>query len=251
MMRLDGKVALITGGASGMGASMARIFAGEGAKVVVADLLEAEGREVVADIVKANGAAIFQRLDVSSESEWRAAVDAAIAAYGRLDILVNDAGLSGSAVEDLFDTAAWDRLMAVNARGVFLGMKFAIPLMKAEGGGSIVNISSISGVTGQDYIHVAYNASKGAVRTLTKAAAVQHGRDNIRVNSIHPGLMPPMRSSKRTADPEVRARMLRQVPMGRAGRVEEVANAALFLASDEASYITGAELYVDGGYLAT
>jgi NAD(P)-dependent dehydrogenase (short-subunit alcohol dehydrogenase family) len=251
MMRLDGKVALITGGASGMGASMARIFAGEGAKVVVADLLEAEGREVVADIVKANGAALFRRLDVSSESEWKAAVDAAVAAYGRLDILVNDAGLSGSATEDLFDTAAWDQLMAVNARGVFLGMKFAIPLMKAQGGGSIVNISSISGVTGQHHIHVAYNASKGAVRTLTKVAAVQHGADNIRVNSIHPGLMPPMRSSKRTADPEVRARMLRQVPMGRAGRVEEVANAALFLASDEASYITGAELYVDGGYLAT
>jgi NAD(P)-dependent dehydrogenase (short-subunit alcohol dehydrogenase family) len=250
-MRLENKVALITGGASGMGASMARIFASEGAKVVVADLLEAEGKEVVADIVKANGAAMFQRLDVSSEAEWKAVVDAAIAAYGKLDILVNDAGLSGSAVEDLFDTEAWDRLMAVNARGVFLGMKFAIPLMKAQGGGSIVNISSISGVAGQDYIHVAYNASKGAVRTLTKAAAVQHGRDSIRVNSIHPGLMPPMRSSKRTADPEVRARMLRQVPMGRAGRVEEVANAALFLASDEASYITGAELYVDGGYLAT
>jgi NAD(P)-dependent dehydrogenase (short-subunit alcohol dehydrogenase family) len=250
-MRLDGKVALITGGASGMGASMARIFAGEGAKVVVADLLEAEGKEVVADIVKANGAAMFQRLDVSSEAEWKAVVDAAIAAYGKLDILVNDAGLSGSAVEDLFDTEAWDRLMAVNSRGVFLGMKFAIPLMKAQGGGSIVNISSISGVAGQDYIHVAYNASKGAVRTLTKAAAVQHGPDNIRVNSIHPGLMPPMRSSKRTADPEIRARMLRQVPMRRAGRVEEVANAALFLASDEASYITGAELYVDGGYLAT
>ena len=250
-MRLDGKTALITGGASGMGASMARIFAGEGAKVVVADMLEKEGREVVADIVKANGAAMFHRLDVSSEAEWKATVDAAIAAYGRLDILVNDAGLSGSAVEDLFDTAAWDQLMAVNARGVFLGMKFAIPLMKAQGGGAIVNVSSISGVTGQHHIHVAYNASKGAVRTLTKAAAVQHGRDNIRVNSIHPGLMPPMRSSKRTADPEVRARMLRQVPMGRAGRVEEVANAALFLASDEASYITGAELYVDGGYLAT
>ncbi len=250
-MRLDGKVALITGGASGMGASMARIFAGEGAKVVVADMLESEGKAVVADIVKANGAAMFHRLDVTSETEWKAAVDAAVAAYGRLDILVNDAGLSGSAVEDLFDTAAWDQLMAVNARGVFLGMKFAIPLMKAQGGGSIVNVSSISGVTGQHHIHVAYNASKGAVRTLTKVAAVQHGADNIRVNSIHPGLMPPMRSSKRTADPEVRARMLRQVPMGRAGRVEEVANAALFLASDEASYITGAELYVDGGYLAT
>jgi NAD(P)-dependent dehydrogenase (short-subunit alcohol dehydrogenase family) len=250
-MRLENKVALITGAASGMGASMARIFAREGAKVVVADVLEEEGKAVVAEITKANGAAIFQRLDVTSEAEWKAAVDTTVAEYGKLDILVNDAGLSGSAVEDLFDTAAWDLLMAVNARGVFLGMKFAIPIMKAAGGGSIVNISSISGITGQQQIHVAYNASKGAVRTLTKAAAVQHGADNIRVNSIHPGLMPPMRSSKRTADPEVRARMLRQVPMGRAGRPEEVANAVLFLSSDEASYVTGAELYVDGGYLAT
>jgi 3(or 17)beta-hydroxysteroid dehydrogenase len=250
-MRLEGKVALITGAASGMGASMARIFAGEGAKVVVADMLEDEGKQVVADITKANGAAVFRRLDVSSEAEWKAVVDGTLAEYGKLDILVNDAGLSGSAVEDLFDTAAWDLLMAVNARGAFLGMKFAIPIMKAAGGGSIVNISSISGITGQHQIHVAYNASKGAVRTLTKAAAVQHGADNIRVNSVHPGLMPPMRSSKRTADPEVRATMLRQVPMGRAGRPEEVANAVLFLASDEASYITGAELYVDGGYLAT
>jgi NAD(P)-dependent dehydrogenase (short-subunit alcohol dehydrogenase family) len=250
-MRLESKVALITGAASGMGASMARIFAAEGAKVMVADMLEAEGKEVVAGIVKANGAAMFLRLDVSSEAEWKAAVDATVAAYGRLDILVNNAGLSGSAVQDLYYTAAWDRLMAVNARGAFLGMKFAVPLMKAQGGGSIVNISSISGVTGQHGIHVAYNASKGAVRTLTKVAAVQHGTDNIRVNSVHPGLMPPMRSSGRTADPEVRALMLRQVPLGRAGRVEEVANAVLFLASDEASYITGAELYVDGGYLAT
>jgi 3(or 17)beta-hydroxysteroid dehydrogenase len=250
-MRLEGKVALITGAASGMGASMARIFAGEGAKVIVADMLEDEGKRVVTDITKANGAAIFRRLDVSSEAEWKATIEAALAEYGKLDILVNDAGLSGSAVADLFDTAAWDRLMAVNARGVFLGMKFAIPLLKAQGGGSIVNISSISGITGQHGVHVAYNASKGAVRTLTKVAAVQHGADNIRVNSVHPGLMPPMRSSGRTADPEVRAKMLRQVPMGRAGRVEEVANAVLFLASDEASYITGAELYVDGGYLAT
>jgi NAD(P)-dependent dehydrogenase (short-subunit alcohol dehydrogenase family) len=249
-MRLENKVALITGAASGMGASMARIFAREGAKVVVADVLDAEGREVVADVIRANGAAIFQRLDVSSEAEWKTATEATLAAYGRLDILVNDAGLSGSAVEDLFDTAAWDQLMAVNARGVFLGMKFAIPVMKRHGGGSIVNISSISGVTGQHGIHVGYNASKGAVRTLTKAAAVQHGADNIRVNSVHPGLMPPMRSSGRTADPEIRAGLLRQVPMGRAGRVEEVANAVLFLASDEASYITGAELYVDGGLLA-
>jgi len=249
-MRLDGKVALITGGASGMGASMARIFAGEGAKVVVADMLEEEGRKIVGEITRANGAAIFQRLDVSSEAEWQDAIAATLAAYGKLDILVNDAGISGSDVEDLFDTAAWQRLMAVNATGAFLGMKFAIPVMKQAGGGSIVNISSISGVTGQRGIHVGYNASKGAVRTLTKAAAVQHGRDNIRVNSVHPGLMPPMRTSGRTADPAVRAKMLEGVPLRRAGRVEEVANALLFLASDEASYITGAELYVDGGFLA-
>jgi NAD(P)-dependent dehydrogenase (short-subunit alcohol dehydrogenase family) len=141
--------------------------------------------------------------------------------------------------------------MAVNATGTFLGMKLAIPIMKKAGGGSIVNISSISGVTGQRGLHVGYNASKGAVRTLTKAAAVQHGRDNIRVNSVHPGLMPPMRTSGRTADPALRAKWIENsVPMGRAGQVEEVANAVLFLASDEASYITGVELYVDGGFLA-
>jgi NAD(P)-dependent dehydrogenase (short-subunit alcohol dehydrogenase family) len=249
-MRLENKVALITGGASGMGASMARIFAREGAKVVVADMLEAEGKAVAAEITRANGSAIFQKLDVGSETEWRAAIEAALAAYGKLDILVNDAGSSGSAEEDLFDSAAWDKIMTINSTGTFLGMKFAIPEMQKTGGGSIVNISSISGVTGQRGIHVAYNASKGAVRTLTKAAAVQHGRDNIRVNSVHPGLMPPMRTSGRTADPAVRAKMLEGVPLRRDGRVEEVANAVLFLASDEASYITGVELYVDGGFLA-
>jgi NAD(P)-dependent dehydrogenase (short-subunit alcohol dehydrogenase family) len=249
-MRLADKVALITGGASGMGASMARVFAREGAKVVVADMLEDEGKKIAAEITQANGAAIYQRLDVTSEADWQAAIAATLAAYGKLDILVNDAGISGSAVDDLFDTAAWEKIMAVNATGTFLGMKHAIPLMKQAGGGSIVNISSISGVTGQRGIHVAYNASKGAVRTLTKAAAVQHGRDNIRVNSVHPGLMPPMRTSGRTADPVVRAKMLEGVPLRRAGRVEEVANAVLFLASDEASYITGIELYVDGGFLA-
>jgi NAD(P)-dependent dehydrogenase (short-subunit alcohol dehydrogenase family) len=249
-MRLENKVALITGGASGMGASMARIFAREGAKVVVADMLEAEGKAVAAEITRANGSAIFQKLDVGSETEWRAAIEAALAAYGKLDILVNDAGISGSAEEDLFDSAAWDKIMTINSTGTFLGMKFAIPEMQKTGGGSIVNISSISGVTGQRGIHVAYNASKGAVRTLTKAAAVQHGRDNIRVNSVHPGLMPPMRTSGRTADPAVRAKMLEGVPLRRDGRVEEVANAVLFLASDEASYITGVELYVDGGFLA-
>jgi len=250
-MRLENKVALITGGASGMGASMARIFAREGARVAPAVMLEDEGRRVAAEITQANGAAIFHKLDVTSESGWRKAIDATVAAFGRIDILVNDAGISGSAVEDLFDTASWERLMAVNATGTFLGMKLVIPIMRQAGGGSIVNISSISGVTGQRGIHVGYNASKGAVRTLTKSAAVQYGRDNIRVNSVHPGLMPPMRTSGRTADPALRAKWIEtSVPMGRAGRVEEVANAVLFLASDEASYITGVELYVDGGFLA-
>src|SRR5918912_76108 len=139
-MRLENKVALITGGASGMGASMARIFAREGAKVAIADMLEEEGKRVAAEITQANGAAIFHRLDVTSEAEWRAAIDATLAAFGKLDILVNDAGISGSAVEDLYDTQAWERLMAVNATGTFLGMKLAIPIMQRAGGGSIVNI---------------------------------------------------------------------------------------------------------------
>jgi NAD(P)-dependent dehydrogenase (short-subunit alcohol dehydrogenase family) len=249
-MRLDGKVAIVTGGASGMGASTAQVFAREGARVVVADQLDDDGRKIVAEIVKANGAASFHHLDVTDEENWKRVVAAAVKEFGRLDILVNNAGISGSAVEDLFDTPAWDKIMDVNARGAFFGMKYAIPEMRKAGGGSIVNISSISGVTGQRGIHAAYNASKGAIRTLTKVGAVQQGRHNIRVNSVHPGLMPPMRTSGRTADPVVRAKMLEMVPLGRDGRVEEVANAVLFLASDEASYVTGAELYVDGGYLA-
>jgi NAD(P)-dependent dehydrogenase (short-subunit alcohol dehydrogenase family) len=250
-MRLEGKVALITGAASGMGAATARLFAREGAKVVVADILEEEGRKVAAEIGEAQASARFCRLEVTSEEGWKEAIRSTLAAFGRLDILVNDAGLSGSAYDDFFDSEAWERLMAVNARGVFLGIKFAVPVMKEKGGGAIVNFSSISGLVGQDHIHVGYNASKGAVHALTKAAAVQLAREGIRVNSVHPGVMPPMRSSRLTADPAIRAEMLKRVPMGRAGRVEEVAYAVLFLASDEASYITGAELYVDGGYLAS
>jgi NAD(P)-dependent dehydrogenase (short-subunit alcohol dehydrogenase family) len=173
-----------------------------------------------------------------------------MARFGKLDILVNNAGISGSAAADLLSTEAWDTVMAVNAKGVFLGLKYAIPAMQRAGGGAIVNISSISGFVGQDYLHMAYNASKGAVRIMTKSAAVQYAKDGIRVNSIHPGVMPPMRTSTRGADSAERRRMLAQVPMGREGRREEVGYAVLFLASDEASYITGTELVVDGGYLA-
>lgn len=249
-MRLAGKVAIISGAASGMGAATARRFGKEGATVVVADMLEHDGGKVAADIVTANGVATFMALDVTNEADWKRVVDATVAQYGRLDILVNNAGISGSAVSDLLDTEAWDRLLAVNGRGVFLGTKYAVLAMKKSGGGSIVNLSSISGNAGQTMTHMGYNASKGAVRTLTKSTAVQFGADGIRANSVHPGLMPPMRTSGATADPVVRAKMLQSVPLRRAGEADEVANAVLFLASDEASYITGAELYVDGGYLA-
>jgi len=249
-MRLAGKVALVTGGASGMGKSEATIFAREGAKVMVADMLEADGRKVVTEITDSGGQARFIRLDVTQEAEWEAAVAATVAAFGKLDVLVNNAGISGGIVDDPMDTAGWDALMNVNAKGVFLGMKHAVPAMRRAGGGAIVNISSISGFAGQAGIHMGYNASKGAVRIMTKSAAVQFAADGVRVNSVHPGILPAMRTSKITADPAHRAKMLKGVPMKREGRVEEVAHAVLFLASDEASYITGTELVVDGGYLA-
>lgn len=252
-MRLAGKVAIVSGAASGMGAATARRFAREGAKVVIADQLDADGQKVADEINGANtpgGEAVFMRLDVTNEANWKQVVDATVKRFGRLDIMVNNAGISGSAVTDMLDTDAWDKLMAVNSRGVFLGTKYAVQAMKQSGGGSIVNLSSISGNTGQTMTHMGYNASKGAVRTLTKSTAVQFGKEGIRANSVHPGLMPPMRTSGATADPAVRAKMLQAVPLRRAGEIDEVANAILFLASDEASYITGAELYVDGGYLA-
>jgi NAD(P)-dependent dehydrogenase (short-subunit alcohol dehydrogenase family) len=248
-MRLKDKVAIISGAASGMGASTARLFAQEGAKVIVADLLEAEGREVAQAIAASGGEARFQKLDVASETDWAATVAATLQAWGRIDVLINNAGVSGSD-PDRLSLATWDRQMSINAKGVFLGMRAVIPVMQKAKKGSIVNISSISGVVGQSFVHMGYNASKGAVRTMTKAAAVQYAADGIRVNSVHPGLMPPMRTSKLSADPKIRAGFLTSIPMGREGRIEEVAYANLFLASDEASYITGVELPVDGGYLA-
>jgi NAD(P)-dependent dehydrogenase (short-subunit alcohol dehydrogenase family) len=248
-VRLKDKVALITGGAHGMGESTARIFAREGAKVAIADVLEREGREVAASIAAAGGDALFLRLDVSEEQQWAETVRATVARYGRLDILVNNAGISG-AVPDRMSTEYFDRLMAVNTRGTFLGMKYAIPEMQNSGGGSIVNFSSISGFVGQEFVHMGYNAAKGAIRLLTKSAAVQYGNDGIRVNSVHPGLMPPMRTSVTSADPALREKVLAGIPLKRAGRAEEAAYAVLFLASDEASYITGTELVVDGGFLA-
>ncbi len=248
-MRLKDKVALITGGAAGMGAATAKLFASEGAKVVVADILDAEANEVASGIKSNPGEARSQHLDVTSEADWAQAVSATLSAWGRLDILINNAGVSGSD-PDLLSMSVWDTQMNVNAKGVFLGMRAVIPVMQKARRGAIVNISSISGLVGQRVVHMGYNAAKGAVRMMTKAAAVQFARDGIRVNSVHPGMMPPMRTSKLTADPQVRKSLIAPVPMGREGRVEEVAYANLFLASDEASYITGVELPVDGGFVA-
>jgi NAD(P)-dependent dehydrogenase (short-subunit alcohol dehydrogenase family) len=248
-MRLKDKVAIVTGGAHGMGESTARIFAREGAKVVIADVLEREGGAVAASIRDEGGEATFVSLDVAQEAQWSEVIRTTVARYGRLDLLVNNAGLSG-AVSDRMSTEHFDRLMAVNTRGTFLGMKYAIPEMQKGGGGSIVNFSSISGFVGQEFVHMGYNAAKGAIRLLTKSAAAQYGKDGIRVNSVHPGIMPPMRSSVTTADPALREKVIASIPLRRAGRVDEAAYAVLFLASDEASYITGTELVVDGGFLA-
>jgi NAD(P)-dependent dehydrogenase (short-subunit alcohol dehydrogenase family) len=246
-MRLAGKVAIVTGAASGMGAATARMFVREGAKVVIADVMEREGRQA-ADAIGAQ--ARFEKLDVTNEDEWAAVVAATTRHFGKLDVLVNNAGVSGSAEQDLYSTDAWHRIMAINATGVFFGIKHAVPAMIASGGGSIVNLSSIAGIIGSDGIHMAYNASKAAVRLMTKSTAVQHAQHNIRANSVHPGVMPPMRTSGRTANPAVRAERMRVIPMRRPGEVDEVAYAVLFLASDESSYMTGSELHVDGGAIA-
>ena len=251
-MRLDGKVAIVSGGAHGMGAVESKLFAAEGAKVVIADIRDDDGRRVEAEINEAGGAAAYVRTDVTDEAAWVNVVSETVARFGRLDILVNNAGISSRAVPDDDSLDAWTRIMDINSTGVFLGTKHAIEQMRRNGGGSIVNISSIAGLVGMLSGHPAYNASKGAVRIFTKAMAVRYGNDNIRVNSVHPGYMPPMMGN--IPMDEVRsgrsAMIDEQVPLGREGRQEEVANAVLFLASDDASYITGAELVVDGGFTA-
>ena len=248
-MRLADKVAVISGAAHGMGAEEARLFAREGAKVVIADVLEPGGMQVQGEIQESGGEALFLRTDVTSEADWRHAVRAAVSRYGRLDILVNNAGVSGTSVSDPLDTDGWHRIMGINATGVFLGCKHAIPAMQAAGGGAIVNISSVMGFVGDEGGHPAYHASKGGVRILTKALAVKYGPDGIRVNSVHPGYMPPMLTTSPGHGP-FREQQVRATPLRRLGKAIEVAYGVLFLASDEASFITGTELVIDGGFLA-
>ena len=233
-----------------MGAAEARMFAREGAKVVIGDVLDAEGRQVEAQINEAGGECVFVRLDVTQESEWQKAVQTAVERFGKLDVLVNNAGIVLRGV--LEDTSAedWDRVMAVNAKGVFLGTKTAIPEMKKAGGGSIINISSMSGIVGQDYIQPVYNASKGAVRIFTKSAAIQYAKDGIRVNSVHPGAIDTPMAGERLTNPELQREANERTPLGRTAHPDEVAYGVLFLASDESSFMTGSELVIDGGATA-
>jgi NAD(P)-dependent dehydrogenase (short-subunit alcohol dehydrogenase family) len=249
-MRLGGKVALISGGARGMGAEEARLFAREGAKVVLGDVLEAEGKAVEEEIRAAAGDARFVRLDVTREDDWARAVETTERLYGRLDILVNNAGIGGGRRIEQTTLEEWERTMAVNSTGVFLGTRAAIPAMRRAGGGSIVNISSQLGLVGTDNSSPQYQASKGAVRLLTKATAIQYARDGIRANSVHPGpVVTPMTEGRR-ADPETYRLMLSRIPLGRYGRPEEIALGVLYLASDEAAFVTGSELVIDGGWTA-
>ncbi|HIN04811.1 MAG TPA: SDR family oxidoreductase [Dehalococcoidia bacterium] len=249
-MRLENKVALISGGARGMGAAEARMFAREGAKVVIGDLLEAEGRQVEAEINELGGECVFVHLDVTQEAEWQLAVETAVARFGKLDILVNNAGIALRGVLEDTSSEDWDRVMAVNAKGVFLGTKAAIPEMRKAGGGSIVNISSMSGLVGQSYIQPVYNASKGAVRIFTKSAAIQYAKEGIRVNSVHPGPIDTPMAGERLTNAELQRQADERSPMGRTAHPDEVAYGVLFLASDEASFMTGSELVIDGGATA-
>ncbi len=249
-MRLRGKVAVISGGARGMGAVEAKMFATEGAKVVLGDLLETEGRKVESEIRATGAEAIFVRLDVTSESDWKNAVDTAVSRFGTLNVLVNNAGVSGHGrIEDV-TLDMWNRVMNINSTGVFLGTRTAIPAMRRGGGGSIVNISSQLGLVGVDNSSPQYQASKGAVRLLTKATAIQYAKDRIRANSVHPGpIVTPMTEARR-ADPESYRLTVSRIPLGRYGEPEDVAYGVLYLASDESSFMTGAELVIDGGWTA-
>ncbi len=249
MGRLDGKVALISGGAKGQGACEARMFSAEGAKVVFGDILDDLGSAVEADLRGSGAEVTYVHLDVTKESDWQNAIEVAERQYGRLNVLVNNAGiLLYGGIEETSE-ADWDRIMSVNVKGVFLGTKAALPALRRAGGGSIVNISSTAGLVGSA-VSSAYASTKGAVRLFTKSTAVQHVGDNIRCNSIHPGPIETDMIAEMQADEAGWQTRLRNLPMGRAGKPEEVAYGVIFLASDESSYITGSELVIDGGTTA-
>ena len=256
MARVAGKVAIVTGATSGIGAAAARRLAEEGAAVLVTGRDEGRGRAVVDSIAAAGGEARFQPLDVTDEAAWQATVDGVMAAHGRLDILFNNAGITRAEPIAEVSLETWRRIMAVNADGVFLGTRSAIPAMRRSGGGSIVNMSSVLGIVGTAHL-AAYTASKGAVRYLTKCVALECARDGsgIRVNSIHPAFVatPMMEETaiRMYGDAATGAREFGKMhPVGHVGEPADIANGVVYLASDEAKFVTGTELVIDGGYTA-
>ena len=260
--RLQGKVAIVTGGASGIGAETARAFAAQGASVMICDGNAPLGEAVVGEIGKAGGSSQFAKLDVRSESQWAEVVAATEKAYGRVDILVNCAGISGRDPKMNIQTSqtagprlaeqsleSWNLVMDINATGVFLGTRTVIAPMQRAGGGSIINISSICGIVGS-FANAAYHASKGAVRIFSKAAAIQYAPDKIRVNSVHPGFVDTPMTKPGHSNPDVVKTRLQATPLGRFGTPNDIAMGCLYLASDEAAWVTGSELVIDGGMTA-
>ena len=249
-MRLEGKVAIITGGARGQGATEARMFAQEGARVVIGDIRDEQGMQVEAEIRELGGEAVYLHLDVTSADDWQQAVDNAEQRFGKVDVLVNNAAIVLR--KNIEETTAddWDNIMEINAKGVFLGTKAVIPAMRRAGGGSIINISSISGLVAVG--PPAYIATKGAVRLFTKSTAIQYAAENIRANSIHPGSVDTdmRREGMGTTTPEEIQERIDQIPLGRVGTTEDIAYGVMFLASDESSFMTGSEVVIDGGYTA-
>jgi len=250
--RLDGKVALITGAASGIGAVAARLFAGEGARVVVADVSDDAGRATVEEIEAAGGQAAYVHADVSNADDARAMVAFAMERFGSLDVLHNNAGVFPAADGSVTDTDedVWDLVMRINLKGVYLGCRFGIPAMLEGGGGSIVNVASFVALMGAATPQIAYTSSKGGVLAMTREIAVEFARRGIRANALCPGPIETPLMAELLADPDRRQRRLVHIPIGRFGRPDEIANAALFLASDESSFMTGAALVVDGGITA-
>ena len=249
-MRVAGKVALVSGGARGLGEAQAKLLAAEGAKVAIGDVLEEEGKKVEAAINELGGEAFFMPLDVTQADQWQQIIDETVSRFGKLDVLVNNAGIGGrGGLEDMTEEE-WDEVMAVNAKGVFLGTKLAMPEILKAGGGSIVNISSQMGIVGSDTSNPAYQASKAAVHVFTKSIALRYATQGVRVNSVHPGPIDTPMLQAGFIDPERMQRVMSKVPMGRVGQPEEIAYGVLFLSSDESSFITGAGLVIDGGYIA-
>ncbi len=246
-MNVKGKSVMITGAGGGLGSEMAKVLARNGATVFVLDLNEENGREVVAEIAAEGGKGYFFKADVTSEADWQAAVDYATGVTGKLDVLVNNAGINIRKPIPEMSIDEWCTMMKVNTGSTFLGCKYALPVMIRQGGGSIINTSSVCGLVGHKYTPEAYTASKGAVTLLTKAVASRYGKDNVRCNSIHPSTVDTPFVQTLFKDPARKAERLGEVPLGRLATAADVANAVLYLASDEASFINGVALPIDGG----